>query len=331
LDCERLLGAEHPDTLRARSARAACAGRAGDLAAAADLFCDIAADRQRILGAGHPDTLRSRQQHARYLGEAGDGAAARDLGAAVASDCAQLLGVDHPDTLESRHMHAYYLGASGDPAGARDRYSALAHDRERTPDKAAALAAQSFDHAHRALGPEDPVTRASLEHFVALAAARDAAHLVVLGHGRSLTSAAVIAVRIDAGAATTLLSAWSDATTRLDAPPMRAAIATVIKLAADHGRTTELAAAVVRALPGAADERRSRWVAEWLDASAAYDELAIARRMLRAASAALDGDSTALLYLPAEEQRVVEADLGDVARAGVHVADDKAPLCSRAG
>ena len=57
---KRVLGAEHPETLIARSNLAPWTGRSGDAAAARDQFAALLPVSERILGAGHPDTITAR-------------------------------------------------------------------------------------------------------------------------------------------------------------------------------------------------------------------------------------------------------------------------------
>jgi tetratricopeptide (TPR) repeat protein len=59
-DCERILGAEHPDTLTSRDNLASAYEAAGRLGEATPLYERALTDRERILGADHPDTLTSR-------------------------------------------------------------------------------------------------------------------------------------------------------------------------------------------------------------------------------------------------------------------------------
>jgi hypothetical protein len=56
----RLLGAEHPDTLRARANLASSYGSAGRTGEAITLEEEVLVDRVRLLGAEHPDTLATR-------------------------------------------------------------------------------------------------------------------------------------------------------------------------------------------------------------------------------------------------------------------------------
>jgi hypothetical protein len=56
-DCERRLGAEHPDTLTARANLALSYASTGRASEAVALLRQVVADRERPLGAEHPDTL----------------------------------------------------------------------------------------------------------------------------------------------------------------------------------------------------------------------------------------------------------------------------------
>jgi hypothetical protein len=69
---QRILGADHPDTLRSASNLAIDLRALGEHVAARDLHNETLQRQQRILGADHPDTLRSASNLAidlRALGE----------------------------------------------------------------------------------------------------------------------------------------------------------------------------------------------------------------------------------------------------------------------
>ena len=59
-DSERVLGADHPDTLTSRDNLAGAYQAAGLLEEAIPLYERTLADSERVLGADHPDTLTSR-------------------------------------------------------------------------------------------------------------------------------------------------------------------------------------------------------------------------------------------------------------------------------
>ena len=60
-DQERVLGADHPDTLDARHNLATAYRDAGRTAEAITLVEQNLADQERVLGADHPDTLSNAQ------------------------------------------------------------------------------------------------------------------------------------------------------------------------------------------------------------------------------------------------------------------------------
>ena len=101
-------GAEHPDTLDARSDTARWTGEAGDAATARDLFAALLPVRERVSGREHPAALTTRHNVAYWTGRAGDAAAARDQYAALLPVQERVLGREHPNTLTTRHNLAYW-------------------------------------------------------------------------------------------------------------------------------------------------------------------------------------------------------------------------------
>jgi tetratricopeptide repeat protein len=69
-DYERVLGAEHPDTLATRASLADWTGRAGDAAGAREQYAALLPILERVLGTEHPDTLITRHL-ARWTGMPG--------------------------------------------------------------------------------------------------------------------------------------------------------------------------------------------------------------------------------------------------------------------
>ena len=110
---ERVLGAEHPDTLTTRDNLAYWTGKAGDAAAARDQYAALLPIRERVLGPEHPDTLTARANLAPWTGQAGDAAGARDQYAALLPVHERVLGAEHPDTLTTRANLAYWTGQAG--------------------------------------------------------------------------------------------------------------------------------------------------------------------------------------------------------------------------
>jgi tetratricopeptide (TPR) repeat protein len=68
-DCERVLGADHPNTLRSRNNLAMSYQAAGRTAEAIPLLERTLADCERVLGADHQDTRAARENLAALTGE----------------------------------------------------------------------------------------------------------------------------------------------------------------------------------------------------------------------------------------------------------------------
>ena len=97
-DCERVLGADHPDTLAARLNVAHAYQAAGRTAEAIPLLERTLADSERLLGTDHPDTLGSRNDLAVAYRDAGRTAEAIALLERTLADSERLLSTDHPST-----------------------------------------------------------------------------------------------------------------------------------------------------------------------------------------------------------------------------------------
>ena len=113
-DQQRVLGADHPQTLASRNNLAGAYQAAGDLGRAIPLYEQTLADSARVLGADHPDTLASRNNLAGAYQAAGDLGRAIPLYEQTLADRERVLGADHPDTLASRNNLAYAYQAAGD-------------------------------------------------------------------------------------------------------------------------------------------------------------------------------------------------------------------------
>jgi hypothetical protein len=107
---DRVLGADHPDTLTDRGNLASWAGAAGDAAGARDQFAALLPIEERVLGPDHPATLTDRGNLASWAGAAGDAAGARDQFAALLAIRERVLGADHPATLFARGNLASFTG-----------------------------------------------------------------------------------------------------------------------------------------------------------------------------------------------------------------------------
>ena len=111
-DMERVLGADHPDTLMTRNNLASAyriADRAGEAIA---LHEKNLPDMERVLGADHPNTLGARNNLAVCYQNAGRMGEAIALHEKNVRDQERVLGADHPDTLMTRNgLAVAYLDA----------------------------------------------------------------------------------------------------------------------------------------------------------------------------------------------------------------------------
>jgi tetratricopeptide (TPR) repeat protein len=146
-DQERVLGGDHPHTLRTRHSLGLAYRDAGRLSEAVQLFERTLADREQVLGGEHPDTLRARSSLAVTYRRAGRLAEAVQLFERTLADREQVLGGDHPDTLITRNSLA------------------IAYRKAGRTTEAIELHKQNLAHRERVLGDDHPdtlVTRNSL-------------------------------------------------------------------------------------------------------------------------------------------------------------------------
>lgn len=136
-------GAEHPDTVAARTALAVALGRAGRHDDALDQARRAEDVADRTLGPDDEITLATRNTLVTLLTESGRFADASDALADLEQDCTQALGPDHPRTLTVRRNAA-----------------SLAFSRGAQAVAATLLRDAVTDH-HRVLGPDHPDTFAA--------------------------------------------------------------------------------------------------------------------------------------------------------------------------
>ena len=117
-DLERLLGADHQDTLAVYVNLAYAYQAAGRTAEAIPLYERTLAGFERVLGADHPDTLLSRNNLAGAYQATGRAAEAIPLNERTLADRERVLGADHPATLTSRNNLATAYHAAGRAAEA---------------------------------------------------------------------------------------------------------------------------------------------------------------------------------------------------------------------
>ena len=142
----RVLGREHPDTLRSMNSLAHVYWREGKYAQAEALQSQALQVQRRVLGPEHPDTLRSMNNLAIDYGAQGKYAQAEALYSQTLEIRRRVLGPEHPDTLESMNdlANAYrFEGKNG---------------------QAEALQSQALQVQRRVLGPEHPDTLRSMDN-----------------------------------------------------------------------------------------------------------------------------------------------------------------------
>ena len=178
----RILGVDHPGTLRTRNSIASLTGRCGHSEEAVRLFQQLLPDQERVLGPDHPDTLTTRSNIAAWTGECGNPAKALRLFQQLLPDQERVLGPDHPDTLTTRNNIAAWTGRYGNPAKGLRLFQQLLPDQERVlgpghpdtlrtrsniatwtgwcgnPAKALRLFQQLLPDLERVLGPDHPDT-----------------------------------------------------------------------------------------------------------------------------------------------------------------------------
>jgi tetratricopeptide (TPR) repeat protein len=168
-DGGRVLGADHPDTLKSREHLAVAYQAAGRTAEAIRLHEQTLSDYERVLGTDHPDTLKSRDNLAAAYQAAERTFEAILLLQQTLADRERVLGNDHPDTLRSRDNLATALQAAG-----------------RTVE-AMPLLEQTLSDYERVLGTDHPDTIASRERLAAAyqAAGRRTEAIALLGDQQS--------------------------------------------------------------------------------------------------------------------------------------------------
>jgi len=130
-ECERVVGADHPDTLASRHNLAWAYREAGRATEAITLHEKNLADRERVLGADHPRTLQSRNNLALVYREAGRTTEAITLHEKNLADDERLQGADHPDTLIARNNLAVVYRDAGRTAEAITLLEKVLADCER--------------------------------------------------------------------------------------------------------------------------------------------------------------------------------------------------------
>jgi len=189
---ERVLGPDHPETLRSMSNLAVFRDEIGDHMGGVRLCRRVFEACERVLGPEHPDTLESEIILASLLLGAREYTDAEPLCRRALDVCQRVLGPEHLVTLRSVNNLAALLENRGDYAGAERLYRRALEGRERVlgpehPDTLtsvnflAALLESKGDYAgaerlyrralegrERVLGPEHPETLGSLQQVASL-------------------------------------------------------------------------------------------------------------------------------------------------------------------
>lgn len=127
----RQLGADHPDSLRARHYLARAHDTAGRLTAAGAAYQELLADQTRVLGPDHADTLTTRADLGWWRGTTGDPRAAVSAFRDLLADRVRVLGPDHRDTLFTRNCLARWHARAGDTTEAIGMFESLLLDELR--------------------------------------------------------------------------------------------------------------------------------------------------------------------------------------------------------
>lgn len=167
----RLLGAEHPDTLRYRAEVAASHRAAGRLDEAIGRGEEVLADSERLLGPEHPDTLRVRADLASSYLAANRLHDATLVAETVLADGERLLGADHPTILAVRADLASCYSLTGRMA------------------EAIALLERVLADSERLLGPDHPATWRARVRLTSLPGS---GYIPVVGQDRAVAPTALI-------------------------------------------------------------------------------------------------------------------------------------------
>ena len=143
----RILGEEHPETLKVMNNLGATLIAQGDLSSAREFLEQVLAMSRRILGEEHPETLSSMNNLASTLNVQGDLCSAHELFEQVLTVRRRILGEEHPETLTSINNLAQSLYAQGDLSSAQE------------------LAEQVLAVSQRILGEEHPETLSSMNNL----------------------------------------------------------------------------------------------------------------------------------------------------------------------
>ncbi|KAJ7060697.1 hypothetical protein C8F01DRAFT_1290475 [Mycena amicta] len=127
----RLLGAEHPKTIRAAGNLAATYSHLGRFADAQKLQKQVLEQQTRLLGAEHPETIGTAGNLALTYQDLGRHTDAQRLGEQVLEQQTRLLGGEHPDTIRAAGNLASTYRALGQYANAQKLNEQVLEQRTR--------------------------------------------------------------------------------------------------------------------------------------------------------------------------------------------------------
>jgi tetratricopeptide (TPR) repeat protein len=163
--CERVLGADHPDTFAVRSHLARAYRMAGRTDKAIDLFGRLLTDCRRWYGSDHPTTLAAQSDLAGAYESVGRLADAIPLYSSTLTAREHVLGLDHPDTLASRHNLAFASESEWRLARLHQAqptiYSPARPHAERIP-----LYERTLENRERVLGSDHPSVLAGRKELI---------------------------------------------------------------------------------------------------------------------------------------------------------------------
>ena len=146
----RVLGPQHPDTLRSMNLLASTLGDVGHDADAEKISREVLEIRRRVLGSRHPDTLRSMVTLGGTLYRQGQYAQAGKFFQEALDLQRQVLGPEHPDTVGSMN----------------DLASTYSQDGRNV--EAVKMIRETLEIRRRILGPDHPDTLASMMNLANL-------------------------------------------------------------------------------------------------------------------------------------------------------------------
>ncbi|MFR9805635.1 tetratricopeptide repeat protein [Pseudonocardia sp. RS010] len=125
VDQEKVLGVDHPRTLRTRHMLARLTLALGDARRAEEELRGVVRRRREVLGPDHPHTMDSRSYRAWALLKCGRVQAADRELVALLADRRRVLGEEHRATLTTRYLLARVITQRGRLADARRRFAQL--------------------------------------------------------------------------------------------------------------------------------------------------------------------------------------------------------------